>query len=451
MITEKSPAVNSSMKAERLKNVLGVNVAGYIKSESGLGEGVRTTLRALEAAEVPFVINNCNFDFEHRKTDKSFSDFSEDNPYPINLVQVNADSLFKFLESAGTDYLKNQYNIGFWAWEMLRFPREWFFAFDLFNEIWTPSNFCIEAISSVSPVPVIRMPHAINLPVPSINRARIGLPEDTFIFLFIFDFSSTVERKNPAAVIKAFIQAFGGEDKKVLLVIKSSNADFEPHKAAALRSLADGAANIKFIDQKMPREELNALIYHTDCYVSLHRAEGFGLTMAEAMFYGKPVIATDYSSNTDFMNVGNSLPVKYEITQLNEDLGFFKRGDLWAEPDVADAAQKMRFVFENQTQAKIIGETAAREMRSRYSPQAVGEKMKDRLLRIADLTNNFAAGSTEETLQEKLKNQRIKLEFAEAEAHQLREKVRLMEASRFWKIRTQWFKLKRGLGLTNKY
>lgn len=431
--------------------ISGINVAGYLQAESGLGEAARGTVRALEAVNIPYVLNNCNFNLEYHNIDKSFTNFSKDNPYPVNVVQINADSMFKFLDTFSTEYLANRYNIGFWLWEMLRFPREWFYAFNLFDEIWTPSNFCVEAFSAVSPVPVVRIPLPINMAIPSLGRAALGLPENKFIFLFIFDFCSAFERKNPGATIRAFLQAFGRENKDVLLVVKSNNADFEPAKAAQMQALADGAENIKFIDKSLPRNELDALIYNADCYVSLHRCEGFGLTLAEAMYYGKPVIATDYSANTDFMNIGNSFPVKYKLETLQEDLIFFRKGDQWADADTEHAAGMMRFVFENQERAKDIGVAAARYMREMHSTEAVGQKIKSRLQRIWELQDNFVHGKTEDIFQSQLKSSRIKLEYLEAENHQMRERVRLMEASKFWKVRSRWFALKRKLGITRKY
>jgi glycosyltransferase involved in cell wall biosynthesis len=441
-----------SVKSEQ-GSVVGVNMSGYFKATSGLGEGGRATVRALKAAQIPFVLNNCNFNLEYHDADRSFTDFSDDNPHPVNLVQINADAILRFFDAFGTEYFDNRYNIGIWLWEMLEFPPEWYYAFNSFNEVWTPSSFCVESISAVSPIPVVKIPLAIDLPTPTFGRAHFNLPADKFIFLFVFDFCSAYERKNPVALLKAFQKAFGRDNKDVLLLIKSSNADFEPAKAANMRALADNAPNVKFIDKIMPREEVNALLYNCDSYVSLHRAEGFGLTPAEAMFYGKPVIATDYSATTDFLNVSNGYPVKFRLEKLKENakVSLYRAGNAWAEADVEHAAQMMRFVFENQSEAKRTGEKAAADIRELLSPEAVGNKIKARLQRIAYLNNNFEQDLNAETVEQKLRFSRVKLEHKDAENHQLREKVRLMEASRFWKIRTQWFALKRGLGLTRKF
>ena len=184
----------------------GVNIAGYVNSEFGLGEGVRATIRALEAVGIPFVINNCTFHTIHKKLDYTYSNFSDKNPYPINIIQVNADMINTFISSAKPEYFKNKYNIGYWVWELPDFPKEWLSAFNLFDEIWTYSSYCVEAIAPVSSILVLKMMPSISLPQTSIPKLALGLPENKFIFLFIFDFCSVFERKNPAAVIEAFNQ-----------------------------------------------------------------------------------------------------------------------------------------------------------------------------------------------------------------------------------------------------
>ncbi len=428
----------------------GINVAGYINTESGLGEGVRSTLRALENARIPFVLNNCDFNREHRKLDSSFTNFSNENPYPVNLIQINGDQINRFVNFFGSDYFKNRYNIGYWAWEMLDFPSEWLPALNYFDEIWTPSNFCVEAIASVADVPVVKMPHAIYLPEPPADRKALGLPPHKFIFLFIFDFCSSSERKNPWAVVEAFKQAFGKHDSDVLLVIKSSNGNILPAEFAALKKQTQDFTNIKLINDYLLRGELNALISGSDCYISLHRSEGFGLTIAEAMFYGKPVIATGYSANTDFMNVGNSFSVSYDLQALSENSGYFKKGSLWANPNVEHAAELMRYVFENRRKAEEIGAKAASDIRQLLSPAAVGEKMRRRLERIKYLKNDFVQVTDKEKLQAKFDAMRFTIEQNDEKVRHLQNKIQVMKDSRFWKIRDQWFKFKRFTGISGE-
>lgn len=366
---------------------IGINIAGYINGEFGIGEGVRANIRAAEAASIPFVINNFTRCL-HRKQDTTYQNFSQDNPYPVNLIQVNADEVSTFFKYVGSSYLENKYNIGFWAWEMPEFPPEWQPAFNKFHEIWTYSNACAEAISLVSPIPVLKIMPSISLLSPSLDRKALDLPEDKFIFLFIFDFFSLIDRKNPLAAIAAFKQAFGNDDR-VLLLLKSSNSEKNVKDLALLNSALANSPNIKHLDGYLSKAKTNALLYNCDCYLSLHRCEGFGLTMAEAMFYGKPVIATGYSSNTEFMNVGNSFLVKYKLVPLTADCGPYKKGNMWAEPDIQHAADLMRHVFNNYQEAQQVGTIAAEEIKSLLNPQIAGSRIKKRLEYIAQITDNF--------------------------------------------------------------
>ncbi|MEG4518252.1 MULTISPECIES: glycosyltransferase [unclassified Microcoleus] len=367
--------------------IRGMNIAGYINGEFGIGEGVRANIRAAEAAGIPFAINNFTRS-PHRKKDTTYQNFSQDNPYPVNLIQVNADEVATFIKHIGSSYFDKKYNIGFWAWELPAFPPEWQPAFNHFHEIWTYSNYCAEAIAAVAPIPVIKIMPSIALPPPSLNREALNLPKNKFIFLFVFDFSSRIERKNTLTTIQAFKQAFG-EDNSVLLVIKSSNSHKFSAAQASLNSAIANNSNIKHLDGYLSKNKLNGLLYNCDCYVSLHRCEGFGLTMAEAMFYGKPVIATGYSSNTEFMNVGNSYLVKYKLIPIEKDFGPYKKGNIWAQADVEHAADLMRYVFNNYREAQQVGAIAADDIKTLLNPLTVGGKIQNRLEYIAEITDNF--------------------------------------------------------------
>ncbi len=371
-----------------MKNSYGINIAGHINGEFGIAEAVRSNIKAMSAADIPYVLNNLHIP-DGLNTDRTYTDFSRDNPYPINFVHTNPnwiernlrEGLFEILKP---EYFKGRYNIGFWAWELPKFPPAWEFAFEFFDEIWTPSNYCAEAISAVSPVPVYRIPHSISLPQPNRSKRDLGIPEDQFIFLFTFDFGSSFERKNVLAAVDAFQQAFGKSNPNVLLVVKYYNEHHFPKQAEQLKVKVENSSSIFLLGKHLEREDLNALIYHCDCYVSLHRAEGFGLTMAEAMYYGKPVIATAYSSNLDFMDINNSFLVGYRLIETTEAYGAYPKGSIWAEPDVDHTASLMHYVFDNYRQAQEIGIKAAKDVRKILSPQTIGDRIRERLDFIAN-------------------------------------------------------------------
>jgi glycosyltransferase involved in cell wall biosynthesis len=359
-------------------SILGVNVIGHISGETGLGEAVRGNIKAMQATGIPYSLQNFKQDLE-RNLDHTYTDYITKKFYPINYIHTSPGEVSLVSEQLGSDYFKDQYNIAFWAWELLKFPDCWHSAFDLFDEIWTPSNYCVEALAAVSPIPVIKIPHSIDLPIPTLDRASLGLPQDKFIFLFMFDFGSNFERKNPLATLEAFKQAFGTSNQDVLLVIK-----FRPHphllkEVEYFKEQVGDYPSIHVIEGDMTKTEVNSLIYNCDCYVSLHRSEGFGLTMAEAMFYGKPVIATPYSANIDFMNVSNSFPVKYQLITTTQNYGPYPGGSIWADPDIDHAASLMQYAFYNYQEARQIGLRASEDIKSLLSPQTNGIRIRNRL------------------------------------------------------------------------
>ncbi len=322
----------------------GVNIAGYLKGEFGVAEAARASIKSMEAAGIPLALNMADTQL-HRHEDDLVGGFSETNPYRINLVHANANTSHIFAREKGAGYLQGHYNIGYWFWELSRFPSTWRSAFDYYQEIWVASAFCQESISQISPVPVVKMtfPVLMGSALPRPDRAAFGLPDDRFLFGFVFDYLSQAERKNPMGLIAAFRQAF--EDRRdALLVIKTINAEHAPEKAALLKELA-GDSNVRFMDGHISRQEMTGLVASFDSFVSLHRSEGFGIGMAQAMYLGKPVIATGYSGNMDFMNHHNSYLVRYRLAELEQDYGPYEKGNVWADPDLEHAAELMRLVF----------------------------------------------------------------------------------------------------------
>ncbi|MDT9203196.1 glycosyltransferase [Limnospira sp. PMC 1243.20] len=380
--------VAPSQKPEVITPELGVNVAGFVNGEFGIGEGVRATLRAMEAVNLNVAINNFTGS-PHRKQDHSFDNFTSAHPYPINLIQINANDVLRFAQLVGADYFKNRYNIGFWAWELPEFPPEWVKAFSLFHEIWTYSDYCVSAIRRVSPIPVIKMMPTVSLPEVNLSRENLSIPPDKFIFLFMFDFYSRIARKNPLAVVEAFKTAFGNHPTNVVLILKCSNSDRFPKERNHLFQAIANCPAIQIIDGYLSREQINGLVYNCDCYISLHRSEGFGLTMAEAMFYGKPVIATGYSSNTEFMNLANSFLVKYRRVLIDQTDGPYRPGNVWAAPNIKQAAELMQYVVNYPEAAHQIGQQAATDIRTQLSPQTIGDRILSRLQIIHNATQNF--------------------------------------------------------------
>jgi glycosyltransferase involved in cell wall biosynthesis len=354
---------------------LGVNLAGYIGAESGLGEAARASIRTLALAGIPTALNDVPG--VQRATDRSFTAFSADNPHPVNLVHLNADNMVPFRLARGRRYFHDRYSIGFWFWELSRFRHEWAGAFRVVDEVWAATRFARDAIRAASPVPVVRMPLPVAVPEPAaLGRAHFGLPERRFVFLFTFDVSSQVERKNPLAVVRAF-QRSGAASDGALLVLKFTNGHF--NREAVDRLAAAAGPGVVLFDGHMARPELNALVSACDCYVSLHRSEGFGLTMAEAMALGKPVVATAYSGNMDFMSPDTAALVGYRLVPLDRHHGPYPPGFEWAEPDVDGAAQAMRALASSRERAMELGRRGADAVRSILGPEAAAARYRRRL------------------------------------------------------------------------
>jgi SAM-dependent methyltransferase len=370
-----------------LVRTLGVDVAGFLRGGLGLGQAARLYVAALQAAGVP--VRTTTIDprmpvvagAQPKTTD--FADLHLDEDLPFNLVCVNAPELPHFAAEAGPDFFADRYTIGVWAWETDLVPASWDPAFALVDEIWVYSTYVAEILGRAAPCPVVRMPLPIVAPAPAGAQVSFPLP-GAFTFLFAFDFYSTLQRKNPLGLLEAFTRAFApGEGPHLLL--KSFNGDYKPGRLAGLREAAAGRPDVHIVDRFVPEAERAALMATCDCYVSLHRSEGFGLTLGEAMALGKPVIGTGFSSTLDFMTPQNSYLVRHEMTHVGPEGENYPAEGRWAEPDLDHAAELMREVWEDQEGARARGALAQTDIAAEFSVDAVGTLARSRLRRLSGL------------------------------------------------------------------
>ncbi len=369
--------------------VFGVNLIGFAKGELGIGEDVRMAVASCEAAGIPYSVVNIAPGANTRQADTALdhhvSALSR-APYPINIFCLTGFETFRVFFEQGPRLFANRINIGWWPWELPVWPREWQSAIDMMDEIWAATHFTQSMYAKVASDKTIHMPMAVSTTrLRRTSRKRLGLPANTFLFLYIFDFNSYLPRKNPFAAVKAFRRAFPASDTSVGLVLKTMNSN--PKNRVWQRFLGECAKDerITVLEKTLDRGEVLGLIDTCDAYVSLHRSEGFGRTLAEAMLFGKPVVGTDFSGNVDFLKSATGFPVRWKRRPVRPgEYPFVAKTDnaWWADPDIAHAAQQMQ-AARNAAQDKQFAMRVKIFAQQQFAPERIGALMKQRLLDIS--------------------------------------------------------------------
>jgi glycosyltransferase involved in cell wall biosynthesis len=358
--------------------VLGVNFIGYSKGELGLGQAMRSMAFAAKAALIPLVVRQFKVKITSEQSNNALdADVRDRCQYPINLICVNPDMLYRLPLWVTYPEWTKTYNIGYWFWELENFPQAWQYATHMVDEIWVATEFIAEAMrKSGKKVVKIPFPLEFDLPPEHLNKEYFGLNSKEFTFIFSFDFNSIPERKNPEATIKAFKKAFPVGNHAVRLILKTMNGIHYSPLRKNLEALIDQDPRIEIRDEHLTQDEMRGLIRSADCYISLHRTEGLGLGLAEAMYMGKPAIATGYSGNSEFMNSANSMLIPYKLIPV--PAGTYPNGEnqWWAEPDIEVASEKMRQIASNNALGMELGYKAAIYMREQHSYLKVGKVVR---------------------------------------------------------------------------
>ncbi len=261
------------------------------------------------------------------------------------LIGVNAPHLPIALLRLGRAALRGRRIIGYFAWELPTLPPQWRHGAAFVHEIWTLSDFSAAALEPLLPGRVRRVRLCLGAVPPvasALDRAAFGLPADAVVSLVSFNLASSRARKNPEAAIAAHRAAFGDRADRILLLKIGNPADF-PDDFADLRRLVGDAPNIRLFTDTLPEADAHALTRAADIVLSLHRSEGFGLVPAEAMLLGRPVVATGWSGNLDFMDADSAALVPYRLVPARDPRGVFEApGAVWAEPDIGKAAEWLR-------------------------------------------------------------------------------------------------------------
>lgn len=358
----------------------GVNVIGMFAQDSGLGQSCRLVAKEVRRSGLPYrFINHFSYPNLPRTNHEFDAEYSSEFTYGINLFHVNMQELFLAYEQLKENW-KGHYNIAFWLWEMQEFPEEWVPMINQLDEIWTPAEFVSEAVRKVTDKPVHTIPYALEAPYDEkYDRKYFGLPEDKFLFLMLFDSNSITERKNPMGVISAFKKAFSKGERNVGLVIKIGNA--RNYEIEEVRNALEGY-NVYFVQGMLEKKVVNSLIRCADVYVSLHRSEGFGLVLAEAMILKTATIATNYSANTEFQTKDTACLVDYDLIPVGRDIFPYKKDNLWADPDTDQACEYMRKLYTDSDFREQMVARAFRYMTADENVLMPSEMIKERVREI---------------------------------------------------------------------
>jgi glycosyltransferase involved in cell wall biosynthesis len=370
---------------------LGVNAIGSWSATTGLAEAARRTVNAMLDAGIAVSLVNVDLSapVDARRLSPRLAALPTDRTHLVDVFTLNVNE-FPALDG---ELLRpkdlNSYLIASWFWELPTMPPELAAQVNRVDEVWVASEFVAHAMLGHTNSPVLTMPVVVEPQCDrALSRATFGLPEHACVFLLVLDAHSTFARKNPLGLVTAFRRAFSPRERKdaVKLAIKCTNLERLDEARETLRGEVASVSGV-LIEGELASEAVSSLISLCDVFVSLHRAEGFGLALAEAMYFGRPIIATAYSGNETFMTALNSFPVPYRLAPVRlSDLRFNPKmehtyipGALWAEPDLDVAAAWMRRAYENPSLVERAGRHAAKTIRSRYSRRTAGTAIRRRL------------------------------------------------------------------------
>jgi glycosyltransferase involved in cell wall biosynthesis len=373
------------------RQVPGVNVFGDWAATTGLAQAARRLTVALHDAGLDLSLGTVRSGapLDETRVPSVLRDLPGDRSHAIDLWMLNINEFPVLPEHVLRPPGRETYAIAVWYWELPTFPQGLIAEMNRVDEIWVATRFVQRSFQGATKRPVHVVPAIIpNLEGAGRGRRDFGLMDDEVVFLFSFDVNSAVARKNPGAVVQAFDRAFPAPSRgRSRLVIKVLNLDRHPDVDRWLRPIVAEVNGVLVADD-LSHGEMVDLFTCADAYVSLHRSEGFGFGIAEAMALGKPVIATAYSGNVDFATMANSCQVSYRLREITSDdhvfnegiAAFYQRGAIWAEPDIDQAARWMQLIAGDPGLRISLGEAARATIREHYSADAAVAAVRDRLL-----------------------------------------------------------------------
>ena len=377
-----SDAASALSLKERRSGILFV---GYVEASLGIAESQRNLIRALADRHIDFAIHPIFAGVETRIIGPFMAEkYDRKNSYEVNVIEAAADQVPVIFNVLGRHKRNGAYNVLRTYWELPTVPAEWRGSLRGIDEIWAPNEFVQQAFQPIFDGPIVVIPPCVLIePYGPAKEQAVSTKRWRFEFLFSFDYYSSPFRKNPLGVVAAFREAFPADFHDVGLLIKSTGApEHHPDIKEAIRDAIDADPRIAVIDKTLSRSEMLALIGRCDCYVSLHRAEGFGLGMAEAMMLGKVVVGTAYSGSTDFLNDETGFPVPYMLRAIEPHEYVWTEGQVWAEPDHGAAVAALREVYTNQELSARRAKAGQAFVRHRYGKERAGAAVEQRYAEI---------------------------------------------------------------------
>jgi glycosyltransferase involved in cell wall biosynthesis len=350
-------------------------VVGFHGSVLGIGEAARSVSRALKAAGAEVIDWDISPRFGHDV--RLGGDWTSEPPADAGavLLFLNPRELVQLMAMTGGAPFKDRFCAGCWAWELERLPPDWSPAFGYVDEVWACSGFVADAVAARAPrsVTVRTLPHPIARPTAAPDRAAFDLPEKAVLMLTAFDVRSGFTRKNPIAAVRAFRQA--NTSGRGLLICKAAGIEGAPELMDALRAEIGDSGDVRLMTDWLSGGQMAALIASSDIILSLHRSEGFGLLLAQGMAAGKAVVATGWSGNLEFMGPHDSALIGWRPAAVHDPQGLYDGGQ-WAEPDLADAAAKLKALIEDAEGRRAMGERAAARIQVQLDPVTLGAMVR---------------------------------------------------------------------------
>jgi glycosyltransferase involved in cell wall biosynthesis len=404
------------MQREVTSETAGINVIGLISAQLGIGEQARLAIDAIRDAGIPYSIIDHPDTIHERDLELVDDSLSNGFVHDIDVLLLNAEQTSSALRAYNRGGKLDRLTIGLWAWETPVFPERFHQAYNDVSEVWVLSDFIAETLLESASAAQVEV-HVLPVQLPYVTGDGLSgdrMPTGHFAdhlrpfgidpkrpyCLFMFDYFSVAERKQPWRVIEAFRVAFPHPSpSSPQLIIKSMNHEFFPTERERVLFAAAGRDDIVMVEKYLPSDQRHALVAAAGAYISLHRSEGFGLTLAEAMGAGTPVIATGWSGNLNFMTEENSWLVGYDLVDIPRTVRHYGGLGQWAEPSVDHAAKLIRNVFDNPAAAQLKAQQAIADLVERNASGADANFVIQRIRALrsaASQTNNTSnnTGST---------------------------------------------------------